>query len=259
MSSRNLAAAASLALIAALPAHALGPGELQFVSFNADNESLAIVTLGDLAANTSFFLTDNEWTGTSFNTGESYHRWDTGASSVAAGTVIHFAGLGAGGTPGASQGSLSRVAVAGSSSYGISQTAETVYLYHGSSATTPLIFLSAVSTGDFSEADGSLAGTGLAAGVNAIQLAYGSDSADYVGDRRSGMYSLADPAQWLDRGDGNHAALSPDLTAFASPVPEPSAAWLGLAGALALWRGRRRPGTGTSTGTENQNTLREPS
>lgn len=236
---------ALLATLAASPlAQAAGAGDLQFVSFNADNESLALVSLVDVAPNTTFFLTDNEWTGSGFNTGESYHRWTTGADGVAAGTVVVFTAMGSTSLA-ASTGSLAREAVAGSNNYGISQTAETVYLYQGALATAPSAFVTAITTGDLSATDGSLAGTGLAVGTNAIQLRYGSDSADYVGPRAgaatmSGYRPLvAGIANWVDRGDGNFAALAVDGTAFAAPVPEPSWPWLVLPGLVALWFGRR--------------------
>jgi hypothetical protein len=243
----NLRHAAALSpLLLTLPAHALSAGDLQFVSFNADNESLAVVTLVDLAANTNFFLTDNEWDGSAFNTGESYHRWNTGASGIAAGTVVVFTSTSSATTLAASQGTLTREAVAGSTSYGISQTAETIYLYQGATATAPSLFLTAITTGDLSNADGSLTNTGLSIGVNAMQLSYGSDSGDYIGARTgqatmSGYRPLAaSAANWLDRGDGNYASLTADLTAFAAPVPEPSFAWLAFAGLVALRLGMKR-------------------
>jgi hypothetical protein len=167
---RHRPAAALLTLCAtALPAYALGPGDLQFVSFNADNDSVAIVTLVDLTANSSFYVTNNAWTGSGFAGGESFHRWDSGTSAIAAGTVIQLSGMASGLTPGASQGSLSRVLESGSSGsvYGMSQTADTLYLYAGSSATMPTQFLSAISTDGFSGTEGSLGGTGLEVGVHA--------------------------------------------------------------------------------------------
>jgi hypothetical protein len=238
----------SLAALAAAPcALAANAGDLQFVSFNADTESLALVSFVDIAPNTTFFLTDNEWTGSSFNTGESYHRWDSGSTGVAAGSVVVFTAMSTTSLA-STHGTLSREAVAGSNNYGLSQTADTVYLYQGASATTPGVFITAITTGDLSTTDGSLAGTGLTVGVNAMQLRYGSDSADYTG-ARTGATTMSDYkplvanlANWVDRGDGNFAGLAADGTGFAAPVPEPSWIWLALSGlgALALaGRGRR--------------------
>jgi hypothetical protein len=229
-------------------ARAANTGDLQFVSFNADTESLALVSFVDIAPNTTFFLTDNEWTGSSFNTGESYHRWTTGGSGVAAGSVVVFTAMSSTSLA-STHGTLNREAVAGSNNYGLSQTADTVYLYQGTSATAPGVFITAITTGDLSTTDGSLAGTGLAVGVNAMQLRYGSDSADYTGVR-TGAATMSDykplvanMANWVDRGDGNFAGLTADGTAFAAPVPEPSWIWLALSGlaALALAGGARRP------------------
>lgn len=240
---RPVFVALGLAAAVTPSARALGQGDLQFTSFNADNESVAIVTMVDLAPHTAFYMTDNAWTSSGFASGESYHRYDSGDATIAAGTVIAFTGLGVGGTSAASQGTLTRESVAGSTSFGISQTAETLYLYTGSSPTAPTGFMTAITTGDLSDTDGSFAGTGLVAGVTAVRLGTGSDSADYIGPRSGGLYRIANTANWLDRGDGNYAALSADLTPFATPVPEPAFPWLAGVGLVALGCARRRTAT----------------
>jgi hypothetical protein len=51
---------------------AVGPGSIAFTGFNADgNDNLAFVALETIAAGTVITFTDNEWGGSSFNTGES--------------------------------------------------------------------------------------------------------------------------------------------------------------------------------------------
>jgi hypothetical protein len=227
MTKLHFRAFALCAALAILPGSALAAqaGDIAFTSFNADNESVKLLVLSDLAPNQTLFLTDNEWNGTAFTKGESYFAWNTGAG-VAAGTVVQMSGFAVGHF--ASVGSLSRLVVPGSSLGGLSQTAETLYLYEGSDAITPSRFITAITNSDLTVSNGSLSGTELTVGVNAIQLASGSDSAGYLG-------ALADPSelfnitQWQDRGDGS----------FNTPVPEASWPWMAAVG-LGLLRLQRR-------------------
>ncbi|HEY9193215.1 MAG TPA: PEP-CTERM sorting domain-containing protein [Methyloversatilis sp.] len=243
------------ALLVTGSAHALNTGDLAFTSFNADEDGWSMVTFVNIAANTTIYFTDNEWNGSAigaggaFNTGESYHQWNSGASAIAAGTVIRFSAIDVAGLS-ASVGSLSRATVSGSTNYGISATADTVYAYQGSSASSATTFLTAISTGSFSTAEGSLVNTGLVAGVNAVQLKAASDYAEYAGVR-SGQTTfaayktlVANAANWNDLGDGSFAGKVPDVTAFAvTAVPEPSSeamllAGLGMLGLIARRRMR---------------------
>ena len=234
--------------VAALNAHALSAGDLAFTSFNADEDGWSLVTFTDLAANTRFFFTDNEWNGTAFNTGESYHQWITGTSTIAAGTVIRFSKTDSASALSASLGTLSRASVTGSTNYGLSQDADTIYLYQGTSATAPTTFVAAISTGAFSSTEGSLTNTGLSIGAGAIKLGNGSEYAEYTGPR-TGKTTVADykalvnnVANWNDRGEGSYASLVPNTTAFTvTAVPEPDAAAMVVAGlGLLGFMGRRR-------------------
>lgn len=236
----------SLALTAlaavALPAQALGTGDMAFTAFNADEDGWAMVTFVDIAANTSVYFTDNEWDGSAFNSGESYHQWLSGGSVIAAGTVIRFSSID---TPSlsASLGSLTRATVSGSANYGLSQGADTIYAYIGSSVSAaPTAFLGAISSGVFgTTADGSLANTGLSIGAGAVQLGASSDYAEYTGTR-DGKTTFADykslvsnVANWTDGGDGSYATQIPNTTAFAvTAVPEPETYALMMAGLVAV-------------------------
>jgi hypothetical protein len=242
---------AVLALAAgAANAHAaLIAGDVMFTSFNADEDGWSMVALANIDANTTIYFSDNEWNGSAFNTGESFTQWATGGSTIGAGTVIRFSAVDNATTLAASVGTLSRATVSGSANWGLSQSADTVYAYLGSSASTPTQFLAAISSGLFSAAEGPLAGTGLTAGTNAIALSNSSDYAEYNGSRSGaatfGDYraQLANIANWNDLGDGTYAGNVPNTTSFTvAPVPLPAAAWLTISGlaSLAGFARRRR-------------------
>jgi PEP-CTERM motif len=233
--------AAALVVVAlAAPAHALTAGDFAFTSFNSQEDGWSLVALNTIGANTTVYFSDNEFVGGAFNSGESYFQWNTGATALAAGTVVRFSKIDNATTLAASAGTFTRAAVSGSTNYGLSQTADTVYAYQGTAANAPTAFLAAVSSGLFSASEGPLAGTGLAAGTTAIQLSSSSDFGQYTGPR-SGLTSFAaylplinNIANWQDLGNGTsgqYASLAPDTTAFTvAAVPEPESIALMLAG-----------------------------
>ena len=232
------------AAVACLPAQAApAAGDLAFTSFNADEDGWSMVTFVNLAANTTVYFTDNEWDGTTFNTGESYHQWNTGAATIAAGTVVRFSNTDNATTLAASVGTLSRATVTLSTNYGLSATEDTVYAYLGASATAPTTFLAAISNGSFGvPTAGTLINTGLAIGNGAVQLSASSDYAEY-NNLRAGQASFAgykplvsDITKWQDGGDNiNAVAYVPNTTAFTiASVPEPAGFAMGMAGLLGL-------------------------
>ncbi len=234
---------------------ALNAGDIMFTAFNADEDGLSFVTFVDIAANTSIYFTDNEWTGSAFNTGESYNQW-VASDAVAAGTVVRFSAYDKA-MLSASTGLLSRVSVSGSSNWGIANSAETVYAFLGAAATAPTTFLSAITNGKFAT-DGALTNTGLTAGVNAIELtakAGASSNPDYAeyNGVRDGLSSFADyKAQVANINNWNidtvnntvSAALVPNTAAFTvaavTPVPEADSVAMLLAGLGVLGLVRRR-------------------
>lgn len=254
--STNLRLVAAFAAAAVLPAHALGTGDIGFTYFNADADTWYVAALADLPAHSVVYFTDNEWNGQAvgaggaFNTGEGFYRWDSGAQQVAAGTVIAFTAVDSTRLT-TTVGQFSRETVAGkTASYGLSQTAETLYAYQGNNAGTPGLFLAALSTGDFSARDGQLTHTGLTAGLNAVQLAYGADFGEYNGLRGNAdsivsyRARVANKGGWNQGRDGSyasHAAAYADC--LFTPTPEPGALVLMLAGAGAMVaRARRQRG-----------------
>ena len=241
------------ALVAGLstPAYAsLSAGDIAFTAFNADEDGWALTTFVDIAANTTIYFTDNEWTGSAFNTGESYHQWLTGGSIINAGSVIRFSATDKT-TLSASAGSLSRATVSGSSNFGTANSNETIYAYLGNAASTPTTFLTAITNGDFA-VDGSLVSTGLTAGVNAIRLNSNTPSAtpDYAeyNGIRAGLSSFADykalvanVSNWtVDTSNGVYNTTTPNTTAFSvAAVPVPAAFWLfssAMVGMLSIGR-----------------------
>jgi hypothetical protein len=228
-------------------AEALTTGDLAFTAFNADEDGWAMVTFADLAPNTTVYFSDNEWNGSAvgaggaFNTGESYHQWVSGASTIAAGTVIRFSAVDQT-TLSSSVGILTRASVSGSTNYGVANSNDVIYAYLGSSAAAPTTFLTAITNGDFA-ADGTLAGTGLTAGVNAQRLNLNATSAtpdfgQYTGVR-TGLTNfaaykslVANVSNWtVDTTNGTYTSVSPDTANFAvAAVPEPGNYAMLLAG-----------------------------
>jgi hypothetical protein len=239
----------AIAALAAFNAHALNPGDLSFTSLNADEDGWSLVALVDIPSNTTLFFSDNEYVASAFNTGESYFRWGSGSATIAAGTVIRFSSIDNATLLASSVGTFTREAVALSTNYGVSTTADTVYLFEGSSATAPTRFIAAISNA----ADGSLAGTGLTEGVNAIRLnslvpAATPDFGEYTGPR-AGQVSFAaylsavtNVANWtVDTTNGNYTTTVPNTTAFTiSPIPEPQTYAMMLAGLAAVGAAARR-------------------
>lgn len=234
---------------------ALNAGDIMFTSFNADEDGLSFVTFVDIAANTTIYFSDNEWTGSAFNTGESYNQWIS-SSVVTAGSVVRFSAYDKTSLS-ASTGVLSRATVSGNSNWGLSNSGETVYAYLGNSATSATTFLSAITNGKFST-DGALTNTGLTKGVNAIELTAKSgassepDYAEYNGVR-SGLDSfvdyktqVADLNNWSVDTVNNSvsAGVVPNTTAFSinavTPVPEADSLGMLLAGLGLLGLVRRR-------------------
>lgn len=253
MFKKMLAVAAAAAAAIAAPAHALVAGDLAFTAFNADEDGWALVSFVDISAGTTVYFTDNEYVSGAFNGGESFFKWTTGA--VTAGQVIRFSAIDNATSLAASNGTLARQAVSGSTNYGLSTSADTVYAYLGSSATAPTTFLAAITNaGSWNNTDGNLVGTGLTAGTSAaIRLTAQAGAASatpdfgqYTGTRQFASFqaaklAIADMTHWqVDTVNGNYASTVPDTTNITA-VPEPETYALMLAGLAAVsFMARRR-------------------
>lgn len=191
----------------------LTQGDIAFTSFNADEDGWSVVTFVDIDPNTTIYFTDNEATSTTaFNTGESSFQWNTGTSTITAGTVIRFSAIDAS----SRAASIGTFTVVDSSNLGLSASNETIYAYLGTSDTAPTTFLAAVS----SEGTTNLTPAGLTNGVNAVVLTNSTDYGVYNGSR-SGESSFANyralinnVSNWTIDTTNDYSTTVPDTTNF---------------------------------------------
>ncbi|MEH2194561.1 MAG: putative Ig domain-containing protein [Nostoc sp.] len=209
---------------------ALTQGDIAFISFNADEDGWSIVTFVSIDPNTIIYFTDNEATSlTAFNTGESYFQWNSGTSTITAGTVIRFSAIDNATNLAASIGAFSRVSVSGSSNYGLSATNDTIYAYLGTSANSPTVFLSGISNDTSTQGTTDLTTAGLTIGTNSILLNSSADYGVYNG-ARSGESSFANyklsvnnVSNWtVDTVNGDYTTTVPDTTNFAIASGNPT-------------------------------------
>ncbi|MGE0725569.1 MAG: beta strand repeat-containing protein, partial [Alphaproteobacteria bacterium] len=171
---------------------------IAFTGYSAEGtDNLAFVVLSDIEIGTVIRFTDRNWNGSSFPTSEGVLSW-TATSEVAAGTVVSFSAI----TTAAPTANVGTLAKTGAFDLGTSN--ENVYAFVGTE-TVPARFLAAFGN-DFLTAGGTLTGTGLTEGVNAISLGTKDPDADiavYAGPRY-GQTDLAayqamvnDPANWI--------------------------------------------------------------
>jgi hypothetical protein len=202
----------------------LTAGSIQFTFFNADgNDGLSFVAIDNIPGGTSITFNDNEWNGSApnaggaFNTGEGSFTWTAPSAGVTAGTEVKLTDISSATLKAASVGSL------GTGTMALGNSEESVYAFTGSGASTT--FLSAISNNNFSNsATGTLAGTGLTAGTNAVGLTNNVDVALYNGstsfgtDRSAALTSIstttpatgtqdkttaATQGNWVTQGGGN--------------------------------------------------------
>jgi Ca2+-binding RTX toxin-like protein len=203
---------------------ALGAGSIAFVGFNADGaDNLAFVALEAITSGTVIHFTDNEWSGTAFNSGESTWTW-TAASDIAAGTIVTMDNLAAGQTATSNLGTIDYI-VEGERGIDPIKDAfnrETVYAYVGT-AEEPTFLTAFTTQGTFTIAQvGLISGTGLEAGTTAKAIGSG-DTSIYSGLRVTGgdysnFLKLINSGNWLQQGgnagnttDESSDGVAPDV------------------------------------------------
>jgi Ca2+-binding RTX toxin-like protein len=196
-----------------MPGTSLRAGDLAVIGYSTSMsdgtghpalvDSISIVLLHDIAAGSTFFLTDRTWNGTVFsNSGTDGTYTYTAAGAMSAGTVI----------------TLTQADFAASGVDFDFVSGEAIYIYQGSNANTPTSFLTGLEAGDNNNVfNASLVNTGLStAAGTAVALQY--DVAAYAGPTTyaaSFMYngagvtlqkSISDPTNWVgDDQDGVNA------------------------------------------------------
>ncbi|MAT89143.1 MAG: hypothetical protein CMC35_00505 [Flavobacteriaceae bacterium] len=186
-------------------------GDLAFIAFNADgDDDLALVTFVDIDPNTEIYFTDTEWNGTDFDSGEGDWIWNSGGTTIPAGTVIVFNTIDAGIT--SNVGSITF-----DDAGGISATDEAIFAYTATAVRMPDTFITAIANDP--AAYGTLTGTNLSEGVEALTLPASSDIAEYAGTRIAPDYAtfkteVKDLANYNVQGDVTDAhndGIDPDL------------------------------------------------
>ncbi|HEX2837037.1 MAG TPA: hypothetical protein VHN77_02805 [Phycisphaerales bacterium] len=250
------AVAAFAAVAGSAQAGILGPGAIAFTGFNADGtDNLAFVAIQPLPVGTVIGFTDNEWNGTAWVDSNENGFELTITTAVPAGAIVRMDTVGGASITDATSnyGTIAGIAGAGTN-LGVSNSNEAIYAFIGSYA-SPVSFLALVAN-DIEANSGSIAGTGLVAGVTAqfnVLNTADEDIFAYVG-ARSGAASFADylplingglSSEWISQdasGDQSIDGIGPDVpfdgTAF-TIVPTPGAiALLGLGGLVAIRRRR---------------------
>ena len=194
-----------------LKTHAQSPGDIAFIAFNADgDDDFAIVTLADLIANTTIYITDNESDGAGgITSGEGTLSWFTGVTSIKAGTVIVFTDVDNGTNPnfGVSIGLLSETG-----GFNISASnKDGILAFVGTDDSSPTSFIAAIQIGNDSsnlgpfDVDGiTLTNTSLVIGTSIIVFdsSASPDGAVYNASRFS-QTSYSNYYTLLNDGDSN--------------------------------------------------------
>lgn len=197
-------------------------GDLAVVGFCADStDFLAMVALATIPANSTFYLRDDEWNGTAFNTGEGTLSWNIGTNAIAVGTIIRFNALAVDTLRNVSVGTITRT---GTGTFDLSGSNDALYCYQGSDQNTPSHFICAIINGvNFAAATASV-GTGLTeGGGTAVTLGTTAlptpDMGAYKGTRTgltkdAFLAAIGNLTNWdIEDGSGNQSAngITPDL------------------------------------------------
>ncbi|MGE0725626.1 MAG: beta strand repeat-containing protein, partial [Alphaproteobacteria bacterium] len=197
---------------------ALGPGSIAFVGYNADgSDNLAFVALESIASGTQINVTTNGWRGTEFYATEGKIVW-TATADIAPGTIVTLDSL----ATASPTSNLGTIVLATGPTLNVGVSNDSVYAYLGTPE-VPTVFLAAIANDDFSGAGGTLAGTGLTLGVNALELKLRDNDADvaaYDGRRVSAtdfndfLGLINNYANWITQDTGSNDSadgIPPDV------------------------------------------------
>ncbi len=206
----------------------LSTGDIAFTAFNADgDDDFAIVALADIPANTTIYYSDNEPNsdGTGFeSTSEGILKWETGSSTISAGTIVVFTDVDNDDNTnfGASIGTLTDASF--DAGFNLNATGDAIYSIEGSddgSTLTISAWLAGIQNGSGNEGS-NFSQTGLTAGTTFIDF-YSSGSPDggyYSGDRQgqssfSGYLThLGDATKWTTETSTGENILPISTSAF---------------------------------------------
>ncbi|NJN34633.1 MAG: hypothetical protein HC817_10635 [Saprospiraceae bacterium] len=159
--------------------------------------------------------------GSAFNTGESITTWNTGNTAIPLGSIVNFQNVNSP-TPIVNFGTAETTGNAG-----IAAGGDAIYIYLGSNANTPTLFISAVMNNTPAVLAASLDNTGLSVGSTALVLLPANlDIAFYKGARSadsktSALTLINDIANnWVSQdggGDQHNDGIAPDVPFSAVP------------------------------------------
>lgn len=162
------------------PAVGQAAGDIAFVGVNDNDKNITLVALSDLPANTTVYITDVPWDGNHFRQGGATVAWHAGAGSIASGTIIRMRNLSS------FRAHVNRGSVEKQGSRTLSLDGVLWAYVKQDIKSRPPRFLAAISTDRsfFNGVHGTLEGTGLTAGEEAIVLDDPAAVAHYAGDRQ---------------------------------------------------------------------------
>lgn len=219
---------ACVCLMLASPLFAqLAPGKVMFIAFDMDtNKGFALLALDHIPANTTIYVTDDEWDGTAFAGTEGGLEWSHTAD-VPAGTVLVFTNVQTSSGIGVNIGTVARI-----SAFNPGGTDEVLYAYLGTAFGSPTVFLSALSNGGFNATNGVLTGTGLTAGQTAIEITGDEDVGVYNGSTDCNTTDadcaamIATVADWVTQDGAGDQSIDNVFPDFPQDVPT---SWSGAA------------------------------
>jgi hypothetical protein len=176
-----------------LKAQTLTAGDIAIIGVSVDDEEILLVALADIPAGESVFFTDDEWGGSAFNTGEGFYEWVTPLISAGTTFTLTTSSTTVGGTITNRAGNMA-----------LSNSGDGFFLYQTSTntfntGTYTILGFAGEDSGDA----GTLTGTGLTEGTNAVY--FGGDNGIYTGVRTSNdksghLTNIYNSSNWATSG-----------------------------------------------------------